>query len=102
MVGDLSQTAINGSQWFFVQNFKLCPQLTVHNTGLSLLLLTNESPDRTSGDKTNAKRLTNVTQTESIRNEVVLISQSSHVVFYFLTLGVISHKLFTCSFSTVS
>ena len=38
VVEGLSQTATSGSQWFFVWDIRLCPQLTVHNTGISLLL----------------------------------------------------------------
>ena len=40
VVEGLSQTAASGSQCFFVWDIKLCPQLTVHNTGISLLLST--------------------------------------------------------------
>ena len=41
VVEGLSQTATSGSQCFFVWDIKLCPQLTVHNTGISLLLSTS-------------------------------------------------------------
>ena len=41
VVEGLSQTATSGSQCFFVWVIKLCPQLTVHNTGISLLLSTS-------------------------------------------------------------
>ena len=36
-VEGLNQTAICDSQWFFVWDIKLCPQLTVHNTEISQL-----------------------------------------------------------------
>ena len=41
VVEGLSQTATSGSPCFFVWDIKLCPQLTVHNTGISLLLSTS-------------------------------------------------------------
>ena len=41
VVEGLSQTATSDSQGFFVWDIKLCPQLTVHNTGISLLLSTS-------------------------------------------------------------
>ena len=41
VVESLSQTATSGSQWFFVWDIKLCPQLTVHDTDISLLLSTS-------------------------------------------------------------
>ena len=41
VVEGLSQTATSGSQWFFVWDIRLCPQLAVHNTGISLLLSTS-------------------------------------------------------------
>ena len=41
VIEGLSQTATSGSQGFFVWDIKLCPQLTVHNTGISLLLSTS-------------------------------------------------------------
>ena len=41
VVEGLSQTAASGSQYFFVWDIKLCPQLTVRNTGISLLLSTS-------------------------------------------------------------
>ena len=37
VVEGLNKTAISGSQWFFIWYIKLSPQLTVHNTGISLL-----------------------------------------------------------------
>ena len=37
VVKGLSQTATSGSQFFFVWEIKLGPQLTVHNSGISLL-----------------------------------------------------------------
>ena len=41
VVEGLSQTATSGSQGFFVWDIKLRPQLTDHNTGISLLLSTS-------------------------------------------------------------
>ena len=41
VVEGLSQTATSGSQWDFVWDIKLCHQLTVHNTGIRLLLSTS-------------------------------------------------------------
>ena len=41
VVEGLSQTATSGSQCFIVWDIKLCPQLTVHNTSISLLLSTS-------------------------------------------------------------
>ena len=55
VVEGLSQTATSSSQRFFVWDIRLCPQLTVHNAGISLLLSTSvwvllSPPDRTSRD----------------------------------------------------
>ena len=41
VVEGLSRTATSDSQWFFVLDIKLRPQLTVHSTGISPLLSTN-------------------------------------------------------------
>ena len=41
VVEGLSQTATSDSQCFFVWDIKWCPQITVHNTGISLLLSTS-------------------------------------------------------------
>ena len=41
VVEGFSQTAISSSQWLFVWDIRLCPQVTVYNTGISLPLSIN-------------------------------------------------------------